>query len=482
MPPVPGEASEPRVPPATYEQLAAASPAERSELILRLIQDHPHGRLELPVQDGRVAVLDEVRLGRDALRDRPRPATGQPPWWSLDIQGLNLRGADLRGARLVLADLQGADLSGADLSGAVLRGTDLRGAVLEKAVLRGADLAGADLRGAALGEADLQQTMFEDANLQDAQLRFADLRGACLEKADLRRADLWSAVFADAVLARANLEGAILQEANLQGADLTKVNLQGASLGKADLRRARLRGVNLQGAALGSANLEGAELQDTRLQGVDLTGCHVAGVHLCGAWLEKTRLRQDQLGDALGEERAGRYEEARLGYLALERNFVELGDPEAASWAYLRKRRMEKWHAREQGDAARGRGKWGAAASWYAKFLGDQAVEWLCDYGESITRVLFALLVVYVVFTLIYGVTDGVVREVQTPNGLTAEPTRNPIDWATFSMAAMTTSGKQPVRLLPRNEWIQFLTGVQNLLGIALAGLVGFVFGNRSRR
>jgi hypothetical protein len=323
--------------------------------------------------------------------------------------------------------------------------------------------------------------MLEDARLQDAQLRFADLRGAFLEKADLRGADLWSSVFAGAVLARADLAGAVLQEADLQAADLTHVNLQGADLGKADLRGARLRGVHLQGAVLGGANLEGAELQDTRLQGVDLTGCTVAGVHLGGARLEKTRLRQDQLGGAIGEERAGRYEEARLAYLALERNFVELGDPEAARWAYLRKRRMEKRHAREQGAAARRRGRWGAAAGWYGKFLGDQAVEWLCDYGESITRVLLALLGVYLLFTLLYAVTDGVVREQPTPHGVTAVPTRHPLDWATFSMAAMAPSGKQPVGLLPRDEWIRFLTGVQNLLGIALAGLVGFVFGNRSR-
>ena len=143
---------------------------------------------------------------------------------------------------------------------------------------------------------------------------------------------------------------------------------------------------------------------------------------------------------------------------------------------------MEKLNARSQARAARAGGQWGAAAGWYAKYAGDQAVEWLCDYGESIKRVLVAMLSVYLVFTLLYGLSDGVVRTVETSSGLVRVPTRNPVDWAIFSMSAMTTSGKQPVGLLPRNEWIQVLTGIQSVLGIALAGLVGFVFGNSSRR
>src|SRR5262249_19263434 len=136
----------------------------------------------------------------------------------------------------------------------------------------------------------------------------------------------------------------------------------------------------------------------------------------------------------------------------------------------------------EQGRAARAAHQWGTAAACYVKYAGDQAVEWLCDYGESITRVLLALLGVFLVFTLVYGLSDGVLRTTPTPAGPVTAPTRNPVDWAIFSLSAMTTSGKQPIGLLPRNEWIQLLTCFQSLLGIALAGLVGFVFGNRARR
>src|SRR5262249_2425992 len=141
-------------------------------------------------------------------------------------------------------------------------------------------------------------------------------------------------------------------------ADLTQVCLQDAVLGGANLRGACLRYVNFTGAVLGSANLEEAILADTRLVGVDLSRCNIKRVFLSNAWLEKTRLRQEQLGTAVGEELAGRYEEARIAYLVLERNFVELGDAGAASWAYRRKRRMEKLDARAQARTARARCHW----------------------------------------------------------------------------------------------------------------------------
>src|SRR5438876_307688 len=215
----------------TYGRLAACGPVERTELVLQLIQNHPQGRLELPICDGQPAILNEVQLGYKGLQRRVAPGTGAPAWWSSDTQGVCLKGARLQGAHLTLADLQCADL----------------------------------------------------------------------------------------------------REANLRGA--------------------RLSGVNFTGAVLGSANLEEAVLTDTRLVGVDLSRCNIARVFLRGAWLEKTRLRQEQLGPAVGDELAGRYEDARLAYLALERNFVEIGDPGAASWAYRRKRRMEKLNARSQARA-----------------------------------------------------------------------------------------------------------------------------------
>src|SRR5687768_15569395 len=102
MPPVPDEAASPTASQA-YGRLAAASPAERTELVLRLIEGGRQGRLELPARDGQPALLEGVGLGAAALRGRLDPAA-EAPWWSAETQGVRLQGADLRGAVLSLAD------------------------------------------------------------------------------------------------------------------------------------------------------------------------------------------------------------------------------------------------------------------------------------------------------------------------------------------------------------------------------------------
>ncbi len=465
-----------------YERLAAATQAERAEVIIQLIEGHPQGRLELPTHDGQRAVLDGLDLSRAALEGSPTLIPADAPWWDSGRRGAVLCRADLRGAGLSLANFQGADLSESDLRQARLRGAKLQGARLEEANLKGADLAGAELRGAVLGGADLEGTMLEDANLEGASLRFVCGPGAVLESANLQGADLWGARLEGAVLAKANLQKAVLAEADLRSADLAGADLRGAMLGQADLRGARLQGADLEGAILMRVNFEGAVLKGVKLQGMDLSDCNLTHIHISGAVFDKTRFRREQLGDAIGEELAGQYEEARLGYLALERHFSALGDSAAVSWAYRKRRRMQKRAAREKARVAWGRRDWRGAAAGYAKYAGDQVTEWLSDYGDSVPRVLCCMLVVYVLFLLLYGLTGGVVRVEQTPNGVSKVPTRSLADLAVFTMFAMITAAQPPVGLLPANEYARLLTGVQGLLGTTLTGLLGFVLGNRMRR
>ncbi len=229
-------------------------------------------------------------------------------------------------------------------------------------------------------------------------------------------------------------------------------------------------------------NLRGAVLQHAKLQGIDLTTCTITHAHFSGAWLEKTVVELNQIGGAIGEELACDYEEARKGYLALENNFLALGDPDAASWAYRKKRRMQKKAARAAARTAHAAGDWRRALRGYSNYLRSQFVEWVCDYGESIGRVFLTMLVVYVFFIVMYGVTGSVVHVVTEPTGTERVITRKPLDLAIFSLLAMTTSGNPAVGLLPRNEIIHLLTGIQALIGIGLTGLLGFVIGNRIRR
>jgi uncharacterized protein YjbI with pentapeptide repeats len=426
-----------------------ATPAEKAEIVRRLIAGHPQGRLALSAPGG----------GR-----------------------VDLRGVALPEANLHLANLPDADLRDADLHGASLGKANLRGALLEGANLQGADLAGALLQGAKLEGANLRGALLEEADLREAGLRFTDLREAVLEGADLGHADLWSTALDGTTLAGAALRGATLREASACGADVGGADLREATLQKVDLRGAQLRGVDLRGATLSGCDLTEAQLGEARLQGVDLSGCTLTHAHLGGVWFDKTQLRRNQLGGAIGEEMAGDYEGAATGYLALERNFLDLGDADAAAWAYGKRRRMQKLAARGRGRVAARNRAWAAAARGYLGYAAAQLVEWVCDYGESIPRVLYSLLAVYLVFILLYGLTGSVVH-VALPGGAGAPyVTRDPRDLAIYSLYAITTSGTPAVGLLPRAEWVQLLTGTEAFMGIFLTGLLGFVTGNKIRR
>jgi len=312
-------------------------------------------------------------------------------------------------------------------------------------------------------------------NLKGANLREAALIGAKLQGAHLERAELQEANLTQAILLNANL-----QEANLWGA-----NLRGASLGGAFLEAAQLREADLQEAYLLETNLEGANLREADLRQVDLGGVmSLRGAFFYRARLDHTEMDQSLLGPAIGEELAEnlrhRYNWARGAYLRLKQNFDDLGDYDAASWAYRKERRMEKLEARQKAQRARTERKWQAAVTNYAKFAGDQLVEWICDYGESVQRVLCSLLMVYVLFTLTYGLTWSVIRVHATPTAIIKEPTRNLVDLARFSLGAMTTMDL--TGLEPRNGLVELLAGLEALLGVALTGLLGFVAGNRVRR
>ena len=463
-----------------YQDLTAATSEERTSLVLRLLEEHPEGRLQLPARDGVRAVLNEVDLSAQALQAHGARSEEVARWVSPQSRGVDLRLADLRRASLRLANLRHADLREAVLQEAVLAEADLEAALLDHADLSRADLAGVNLRGADAGGATCAGAMLEDASLQEASLRFVDFTEAILVSADLQRADLWGATLEGADLEQANLCGATLNEANLHHADLLRANLGDAVLGGANLKGANLKGANLQGASVRAADFEGAILQEARLQDVDLSHSRITHVHISGAWLEKTRFRQNQLGGAIGEELTGQYENARLGYLALERNFDAIGDPDAASWAYRKKRRMQKLEARRRGGVAVSQRKWRTAIGSYSAYARDQLVEWVCDYGESIPRVLWTIFAVWMLFAFVYGATGSILLVGESPDGVLKEITRAPLDAMVFSLLAMTTA--ESATLVPANMAVDFIRGIEALLGVALTGLLGFVVGNRIRR
>lgn len=448
-------------------------------MVLERLASGPEIRLVLPALGAMRPVLDEVDLGRVALSKRLEPTEEDPIWWDPEQQGASLAEADLRGASLRQANLAGANLRRARLEGAHLGRAVLTESCLENANLEGADLVGADLRATQLSEGNLRNALLEEADLENAVLRFADLRDAVLEGANLRGADLWGARLQGAILLGADLRGARLIEAELEGADLTDAKLDAAVLSRADFRSANLTRASLVNANLRGACLDHAILQGAQLSGLDLTDTGIARVHLADARLESVYLHQDQLAGATGEELAGDYRLARRAYLGLEHLFADRGDHDAASWAYAKKRRMEKLAARDEASRAWRQRQRRTAINRCARYAEEQLVEWVCDYGRSTWRVFGSLVLVFGLFAVIYGLTDSVIRIEETSNGPVGVSTRDLSDVTTFSLLAMIPIGNSATTLLPNSGWAQFLVSFQAMVTIFLVGLLGFVAGNR---
>lgn len=219
----------PRGSPDVYERLDGASPGERAAIVLRLIEESPRARLELPQKDGLAANLEGLDLSPEAIEHAygRRLKTNPPPWWDRDFRSVRLTHADLQGANLFHANLSRVHLQYAnlrqtrlwmaDLTGALLLGADLTGASLMGAILREASLVGAALTDAGLRDADLTRAHLEYSDLRGANMCSACLAGAYLRDAALQSLDLSHADLAQAHIAGAGLDGCLLHASQFAG-------------------------------------------------------------------------------------------------------------------------------------------------------------------------------------------------------------------------------------------------------------------------
>lgn len=219
----------------------------------------------------------------------------------------------------------------------------------------------------------------------------------------------------------------------LPGASLNGIELVGdppPMFRDADLREAGFRGAKPAGVVFERANLDGsdfagADLARALLEDIDLSNAFFRFAVLTKAVLDGSKLPR-----------------AERAYLALERNFEALGDPDAADWAY-RRRQMEKWDY-----LARGRREWAAghrsmAVVWAGRWANMQFVELLCDYGEGIPRVLLSLVALFLAFAVLYGATGSVTR----PATAGREVTYHPLDLALYSLLHDGPTGRQHGRV-----------------------------------
>ncbi|MCB9078481.1 MAG: pentapeptide repeat-containing protein [Anaerolineaceae bacterium] len=505
-----------------YRCLKTATPERKAELIRQLMQEHPDGGIQLPKRDGMKADLSGMVLDPEA-----------------NLKKANLKGAILENARLMNANLSKANLIGADLRDCVLRFSDLSGASLTRANLQNADLRNCNLQNATLYEADLRGANLDSATLNRAIMNYAQLqessligayleqakmrqtnfenakmRGAKLCKAHLYRAHLSSANLMYANFKYATLNNAILKEANLEHADLSETDLYGArlqdieaafatfekaNLSLAILERANLCHTNLRNAKLGGTFLDEANLEFADLSNTDLLSAHIAHLHINGIHLDRTRLWHEQLKGKIGEEidakkenhdpseRKELYSKAKHGYQALRQNFDSQGNYDGLRWAYLKERRMEKLASLEQVKLAYNDKDWQIVGIAGAKFLSDQIVEIICNYGEGFWHVLGCILIsIFLIGPMIFW-SLGSFRWSETNDLVVFEYifSRSRLFYTYYQLLLYTIDTFTTASFAewkPASPLTRFMSGVFAMFGIFLVGLLGFVSGNRIRR
>lgn len=272
------------------------------------------------------------------------------------------------------------------------------------------------------------------------------------------------------------------------------INLEGVILSDADLTRACLRHANLRGSNLEfvdfiDTDISNSFLWDANMRGAILDGANLSSANIFGTAFTDSTITKDNIGGSIIQEsqsynlpsdmemtlERNRFWQASGIYRHLKTTFDGVGKYSDASWAYRKARRMEKNLAKHQiGKAWKSR-QWRECINNTKKWLSDNFVELISDYGESPLRVLLSVNIVWLVFALIYALISGVV---ETDTGLT---TIRLIDYLAFSLGTMTTI--EPVGLSAMNVWyMRFLMPLETLFAIALTGLFGFVLGNRINR
>ena len=113
-------------------------------------------------------------------------------------------------------------------------------------------------------------------------------------------------------------------------------------------------------------------------------------------------------------------------------------------------------------------------------WLADSFVEWLCDYGESLWRVIRAFFTIVLAFALFYGVSGSLTRAAAA--NVARVPTRDPFDMLVFSFTNMLSTSAPDIGVKPANEAVALLVSLQGAVGIVLIGLFGYVLGNRMHR
>jgi uncharacterized protein YjbI with pentapeptide repeats len=310
-------------------------------------------------------------------------------------------------------------------------------------------------------------------------------QGPNLAEMDLANRNLANMNLAGIIFTYANLQHANLSRSDLRGAWLWRANLQQAFCGNANLMKANFYEANLTDAEFWKAKLNGASFRGAVLERTRLLDADLSGAYFHRARLNNTEMMASQLGDAIGEELDRNYHRALEAYARLKANFESIGRYADAGWAYRKERRMKKrlagqqasdsWKKRLWGDSARNSLTW--AQSWF--------IEILCDYGESLWRVIgwmaFLLFLMGPVLIWIFGGLEwtGTNRDIYLKLPTWLQWFYAYLQYFLYMLDTFTTASFSELK--PHNDAVRLISGLMSMSGIILAGLLGFVAGNRIR-
>ena len=371
----------------------------------------------------------------------------------------------------------------------------------------GPELRHLDLSGMDLGKMDLRCVKLLHCNLSGASLNNASLDGAFLFGCDLSQIDSWLGSF----------RGASFRQCYIVKSRFIHGRFEGASFAHSDLENSSfLHSYHDRDTWFLEARLYRLDLRQAHLERVNLKAARTLfGVKLHLARLEGTEIDYDLFGGRIGEELDGEYVQAARTYSAIKANLEAAGDYAAAAKAYVKERQMEKtasapWRARrlhgatELGDEyeyskelntlvrTQLGAKWWHSRTWRfifkhtTKWLGDWILELLCSYGESVWRVLFwmgaMLFVLGPALIIMLGGLRWTGENQQIFPTFPSSFQRSAyvyFQYVLYTLDTFTTAAF--AQLEPANDFVRLASGFMALLGIFLAGLLGFVGGNRIR-
>lgn len=331
----------------------------------------------------------------------------------------------LRWAKQARARHEELDLRSYDLRGLDLSKVELKDVVFGRHERDGA--APAKLESASFRESSLEHCFFSHANLTNA-----DFRGSNLSKCDFRYADFHRTTLEEATLKLCDLYRATIRQGTVMlNTTFELVSLTASLEGSTDLR---FDAFKRRGGPPGLVT------EDERAYRRFLK------------WTQEDRRESYPIDDAVKK----RLVDAARTYRNLSAHWAARGQFHDAGCAYVHSRRLERRNAAPWGKHRK-------LPTWFVLLIADL----LCGFGERLWRIVPWIAVVAVAPAFFYAVLGGV----NGSHGL--------LDDLRYSFNQLTDF--TPRDLSASSHLVDFVGGVQRVLGVALLGLFGFVLGNKLR-